>query len=236
MLLNRTRSLTHFLCWSPFKCRCLAWICLCWVRQNPRRSNVDGREKGSISKPFQNFNQHPVRVIYLVGKPEIHTTPSVFVRINYSWVNSSRQFTQAGDWSAYWTALPLTISTLWTPTSKKKRYSGLPHNFCQIALPISSNTKLKLSYNFTIIQSKVFLLQAQCLRFGMLTPTWKIWNPYYFLNASGNLSIQRFYSPEPCSEILTFESWSFYWCHGINKDEYHSKLPKTRPVTLFLRP
>ena len=167
MLLNRTRSLTHVLCWSPFTCRCLAWICLCWVRQNPRRSNVDGREKGSISKPFQNFNQHPVRVIYLVGKPEIHTTPSVFVRINYSWVNSSRQFTQAGDWSAYWTALPLTISTLWTPTSKKKKDTVVCHTIFARLPYNQQHTKLKLSFNFTIIQSKVFFVTG---------PVFEVWN------------------------------------------------------------
>ena len=45
----RIWSLTHVLCWSPFTCRCLTWIRLCWVCQSPRCAKVDGREKGSFS-------------------------------------------------------------------------------------------------------------------------------------------------------------------------------------------
>jgi len=76
----RIWSLTHVLCWSPFTCRCLTWIRLCWVYQNPRCPKVDGREKGS----FSNTNNDFVWVTKSMLAFGIHTMEQYHLEYQYS--------------------------------------------------------------------------------------------------------------------------------------------------------
>ena len=43
-------SLT-LVCVGPFTCRCLAWICLRWIRPSSRRTKMDGSQTGTDPKP-----------------------------------------------------------------------------------------------------------------------------------------------------------------------------------------
>ena len=65
--------------------------------------------------------------------------------------------------------------------------------------------------------------------FGLTGLNFEVWNKthfrnleyliiYYFGKSYGNLMIQRFLSLEHFSWFLIFESLSFYWYHGTNKD------------------
>ena len=138
----RTRSLTHVLCWSPFTCRCLAWICLCWVRQNPRRSNVDGREKGRFQT---HFNQNVNRTCSEPGGRHLH--PDRLLTLG-----QCKRYTTSCWWPACYVCwLPLTDSSAGPPVDYfKKKFSGLP-----TLLPEPSQPTQNTFISFTIIKSKV---------------------------------------------------------------------------------
>ena len=83
------------LCWSPSTCRCLAWICLCWVRQNRRRSKVDGREKGRHTQ-----KQFMESIFRISIKP---LWPYVIHSVDCSWF----------DCASLWSSRPPTTENLW---------------------------------------------------------------------------------------------------------------------------
>ena len=145
----RTRSLTHVLCWSPFTCRCLAWICLCWVRQNPRRSNVDGREKGR-------FQSHAISK----SETMFGTVPTAYLIIaSWHWVNAKiihyeRACLVTGLLAAVCVWLPLTDCSdpLWTKSSKKIQW------FATQLLPRTISQFKTISFHFYNHQIKSIIL------------------------------------------------------------------------------